>query len=155
MNKLHMVANSWITDANPTNYRWQQTHRFSKKKKKNKQTNKQTKTQYSRSIHQVKQKPHQKPNLKKKTSLAINDNKQTARAPSTSVISDRATNTSSKAHWALEIGDQSDRIGDRSCLDVLPNDAALQFSLRPPCSLNLKVFLLFLSLVSYIYGLMG
>ena len=42
---------------------------FQKKKKK------QTKTQYSHSIHQVKQKPHQKPNLKKKTLLAINDNK--------------------------------------------------------------------------------
>ena len=52
-NKLQMVANPQIL-----------------KKKK-------TKTQYSRSIHQVKQKPHQKPNLKKKTSLAINDNKQT------------------------------------------------------------------------------
>ena len=74
---------------------------------------------------------------------------------STSVISNQASNSSSKAHRALEIGDQSDRIGDWSCLDVLPNDAALQFSLRPPYSFNLKVFLLFLSLVSYIYGLMG
>ena len=53
-NKLQMVANPQI---------------FKKKKKK------QTKTQYSHSIHQVKQKPHQKPNLKKKTLLAINDNK--------------------------------------------------------------------------------
>ena len=53
----------------------------SQKKKKKKKTKKQTKTQYSHSIHQVKQKPHQKPNLKKKTSLAINDNKQMARAP--------------------------------------------------------------------------
>ena len=60
-NKLQMVANPQIL----------------KKKKKNKQT----KTQYSRLIHQVKKKPHQKPNLKKKTSLTINDNKQTARAP--------------------------------------------------------------------------
>ena len=37
MNRLQMVANPWITDANLTDYRWQQTHGFSKKK--NKQTN--------------------------------------------------------------------------------------------------------------------
>ena len=37
MNRLQMVANPWITDTNLTDYRWQQTHGFSKKKK---QTNK-------------------------------------------------------------------------------------------------------------------
>ena len=35
MNRLQIVANPRITDANPTYDRWQQTHGFSKKKKKN------------------------------------------------------------------------------------------------------------------------
>ena len=33
MNRLQIVANPRITDANPTYDRWQQTHGFSKKKK--------------------------------------------------------------------------------------------------------------------------
>ena len=36
MNRLQIVANPQITDANPTYDRWQQTHGFSKKKKKKK-----------------------------------------------------------------------------------------------------------------------
>ena len=48
MNRLQIVANPQITDANPTYDRWQQTHGFSKKKKK--------KNQYMCPIHQVKQK---------------------------------------------------------------------------------------------------
>ena len=34
MNRLHIVANPRTIDANPTDYRWQQIHGFSKKKKK-------------------------------------------------------------------------------------------------------------------------
>ena len=74
---------------------------------------------------------------------------------STLVISDWASNLSSKAHRASVIGDQSDQIEYRSHLDVLPDSVAPELSLRPPCSLTLKVFHFFLSLVSYIYGLMG
>ena len=66
---------------------------------------------------------------------------------STLVISDWASNLSSKAHRS--------HYEDRSHLDVLPDSVAPELSLRPPCSLNLKVFHFFLSLVSYIYGLMG
>ena len=54
MNRLHIVANPRIIDANPTDYRWQQIHGFSQKKKKTKQNK--TKTQYTHSINQVKQK---------------------------------------------------------------------------------------------------
>ena len=63
--------------------------------------------------------------------------------PQTRVLEPERQNTSC-------IGDQrSVFLASTCCLKAPP------FSLRPPCSLNLKVFHLFLSLVSYIYGLMG
>ena len=53
-------------------------------------------------------------------------------------------------HWRSVRSDQRSIFLASTCYPT-----ASPLSLRPPCSLNLKVFHLFLSLVSYIYGLMG
>ena len=138
-----------------------QPHGLSKKKKKN--------PIYGLPIHQVKQKlksEKEKPNIKKKISSIIKD-QRIAPLPQTRAIklighrqSDwRSVIASPLASW---IGDRNstDRIGDSfladlaSRLDVLPSLTAPSFSFRPPCSLNLKVFHLFFSLILS-FSLMG
>ena len=120
---------------------------------------KKTKTQYTQlqpnlkkpeqQIHQVKQnqnRAHQRQQPMDDTSTSSNaatEHIDHHIGPQTRALEPKRQNTSC-------IGDQrSVFLTSMCCLKAPP------FSLRLPCSLNLKVFHLFLSLVSYIYGLMG
>ena len=138
-----------------------QTYRFSKKKKNHNPI-------YASADLSSKAKTEirNKPNLKKKNLISHQQQLPTDSA-STSNSSNRAhrslhraANSSFRAHWALEIRDWFDRIGDRSHLASIPSSPWCTAQRRCPSGLPTPlryfIFTLYFSLfLSYIFGLKG